>query len=109
MPLITNNLIVGEIPISLPPTEEVPQLPPRFENIIENNVLAKTMAEIREEINHIAKTMVQIREEIQEQIEKEEHPIESHYVIKQDGVLERHFNTRSSYLTDMFSIDPESE
>jgi hypothetical protein len=40
---------------------------------------------------------------------KEEHPIESHYVIKQDGILERRFNTKSSYLTDMFSIDPDSE
>lgn len=87
MPLITNNLIVGgEEQISAPP-----------EKIVENNVLVKTMEQIREEIH-------------QQQCEiEEEHTIESHYVIKQDGVLERHFNTKSCYLTDMFSIDPDLE
>jgi hypothetical protein len=85
MPLITNNLVVGGEDQS-PPTKAV-----------EDNVLVKTMEQIRGEIH-------------QQQCEiKEEHPIESHYVIKQDGILERRFNTKSSYLTDMFSIDPDSE
>lgn len=85
MPLITDNLIVGG----------EKQSPPEI--TIEDNVLVKTMEQIREEMH-------------QQQCEiEEEHPIESHYVIKQDGVLERHFNTKSCYLTDMFSIDPDSE
>jgi len=85
MPLITDNLIVGGEDQS-PPTKAV-----------ENNVLVKSMQQIREEIH-------------QQQCEiEEEHPIESHYVIKQDGILERHFNTKSSYLTDMFSLDSDSK
>lgn len=85
MPLITNNLVVGG-EISTPP-----------EKIVENSLLVKTMEQIREEIH---KQQCEI---------EEEHPIESHYVIKQDGILERHFNTKSCYLTDMFSIDPDLE
>lgn len=85
MPLITKNLIVGG--------EE--QSPPV--KVVEDNTLVKSMQQIREEIHQ---QLCEI---------EEEHPIESHYVIKQDGVLERHFNTKSCYLTDMFSIDPESE
>jgi hypothetical protein len=85
MPLITDNLIVGGEDQS-PPTKAV-----------EDNVLVKSMQQIREEIH-------------QQQCEiEEEHPIESHYVIKQDGILERHFNTKSSYLTDMFSLDSDSK
>jgi hypothetical protein len=85
MPLITDNLIVGG--------ED--QSPPK--KAVEDNVLVKSMQQIREEIN-------------QQQCEiEEEHPIESHYVIKQDGILERRFNTKSSYLTDMFSLDSDSE
>lgn len=84
MPLITKNLIIGG-----------EKSPPEI--AVESNVLVKTMGQIREEVQH-------------QQCEiEEEHPIEDHYVIKQDGVLERHFNTKSCYLTDMFSIDPESE
>jgi len=85
MPLITDNLIVGGEDQS-PPTKAV-----------EDNVLVKSMQQIREEIH-----------QQQCEIEKE-HPIESHYVIKQDGILERHFNTKSSYLTDMFSLDSDSK
>ena len=88
MPLITNNLIVGG---------EEKSSPQPIETKTESNVLVKSMQQIREEIH-------------QQQCEiEEEHPIESHYVIKQDGVLERHFNTKSCYLTDMFSIDPDLE
>jgi len=85
MPLITDNLIVGGEDQS-PPTKAV-----------EDNVLVKSMQQIREEIH-------------QQQCEiEEEHPIEPHYVIKQDGILERRFNTKSSYLTDMFSLDSDSK
>jgi len=88
MPLITNNLIVGG---------EEKSSPQPIETKTQGNVLVKTMQQIREEIS-------QKQSEIEE-----EHPIESHYVIKQDGILERHFNTKSSYLTDMFSLDPDLE
>ena len=88
MPLITNNLIVGG---------EEKSSPQPIETKTKGNVLVKSMQQIREEIS-------QKQSEIEE-----EHPIESHYVIKQDGILERHFNTKSSYLTDMFSLDPDLE
>ena len=88
MPLITNNLIVGG---------EEKSSPQPIETKTKGNVLVKSMQQIREEIS-------QKQSEIEE-----EHPIESNYVIKQDGILERHLNTKSSYLTDMFSLDPDLE
>ena len=95
MPLIANNIIVGGVSSPTPEKKEPIRNAPSFRDVV-----AKAHRQ-----NAVAQRQQNAPVELQRTAPSKERVIPDHYVVRNDGELVRHINTKSGYIRDIYEIE----